>query len=191
MQFTWTQRAGREANRDRDAASLRAGSAGPRGGRGLSAGLRPGDRREGRVAPSRSAPAAARNRSGWWRRQPSGCTTCRSPCVPARWTLSQEALERSGTPVTDPPPGATPDGLSIRDPDGTAVQLLAEEPSPAPAGPRGADQHGRDPSADRHRLVAAGHRGCDAAAAGAHAAVHRAARADDGVLYQRAGPAGQ
>ena len=43
----------------------------------------------------------------------------------------QEALERSGTPVTDPPPGATPDGLWIRDPDGTAVQLLAEEPSPA------------------------------------------------------------
>ena len=42
----------------------------------------------------------------------------------------QEALERSGTPVTDPPPGAAPDGLWIRDPDGTAVQLLAEDPSP-------------------------------------------------------------
>ncbi len=42
----------------------------------------------------------------------------------------QEALERSGTPVIDPPPGAAPDGLWIRDPDGTAVQLLAEEPSP-------------------------------------------------------------
>ena len=42
----------------------------------------------------------------------------------------QESLERSGTPVTDPPPGAAPDGLWIRDPDGTAVQLLAEEPSP-------------------------------------------------------------
>ncbi len=42
----------------------------------------------------------------------------------------QEALQRSGTPVTDPPPGAAPGGLWIRDPDGTAVQLLAEEPSP-------------------------------------------------------------
>ena len=87
----------------------------------------------------------------------------------------QEALERSGTPVTDPPPGAAPDGLWIRDPDGTAVQLLAEEPSPPRPVARGADQHGRGPSADRHRLVAAGHRGRDAAAAGAHPAVHRAA----------------
>ena len=43
----------------------------------------------------------------------------------------REALERSGTPVIDPPPGAAPDGLWIRDPDGTAVQLLAEQPVPA------------------------------------------------------------
>jgi catechol-2,3-dioxygenase len=43
----------------------------------------------------------------------------------------REALERSGTPVIDPPPGGTPDGLWIRDPDGTAVQLLDEQPAPA------------------------------------------------------------
>ena len=43
----------------------------------------------------------------------------------------REALERSGTPVIDPPPGTSPAGVWIRDPDGTAVQLLDEEPSPA------------------------------------------------------------
>ena len=43
----------------------------------------------------------------------------------------REALERSGTPVIDPPPGGTLDGLWIRDPDGTAVQLLDEQPAPA------------------------------------------------------------
>ena len=43
----------------------------------------------------------------------------------------REALERSGTPVIDPPPGTSPEGLWIRDPDGTAVQLLDEQPSPA------------------------------------------------------------
>jgi len=43
----------------------------------------------------------------------------------------REALERSGTPVTEPPVGATEDGLWIRDPDGTAVQLLDERPAPA------------------------------------------------------------
>ena len=40
----------------------------------------------------------------------------------------QEQLERTGTPVIEPPAGASPDGLWIRDPDGTAVQLLAESP---------------------------------------------------------------
>jgi catechol 2,3-dioxygenase-like lactoylglutathione lyase family enzyme len=43
----------------------------------------------------------------------------------------REALERSGTPVIEPPAGAAEDGLWIRDPDGTAVQLLDEEPAPA------------------------------------------------------------
>jgi catechol 2,3-dioxygenase-like lactoylglutathione lyase family enzyme len=38
----------------------------------------------------------------------------------------REALERAGTPVIEPPPGAAEDGLWIRDPDGTAVQLLDE-----------------------------------------------------------------
>jgi catechol 2,3-dioxygenase-like lactoylglutathione lyase family enzyme len=42
----------------------------------------------------------------------------------------REALERSGTPVIDPPPGTSPEGVWIRDPDGTAVQLLDEEPAP-------------------------------------------------------------
>ena len=41
----------------------------------------------------------------------------------------REALEREGTPVIEPPPGATADGLWIRDPDGTAVQLLDEGPA--------------------------------------------------------------
>jgi catechol 2,3-dioxygenase-like lactoylglutathione lyase family enzyme len=42
-----------------------------------------------------------------------------------------EALQRAGAPVIEPPPGATEDGLWIRDPDGTAVQLLDEAPAPA------------------------------------------------------------
>src|ERR1700685_4336567 len=40
-----------------------------------------------------------------------------------------EALERAGTPVIEPPAGATQDGLWIRDPDGTAVQLLDTRPA--------------------------------------------------------------
>ena len=44
----------------------------------------------------------------------------------------REALDRAGTPVIEPPPGAAPDGLWVRDPDGTAVQLLDQ----APAEPR-------------------------------------------------------
>ena len=43
----------------------------------------------------------------------------------------REALDRAGTPVIEPPPGATEDGLWIRDPDGTAVQLLDEAQAPA------------------------------------------------------------
>src|ERR1700745_3123331 len=43
----------------------------------------------------------------------------------------REALERSGTPAIEPPPGATEDGLWLRDPDGTAVQLLDEPQAPA------------------------------------------------------------
>ena len=43
----------------------------------------------------------------------------------------REALERAGAPVIEPPVGATGDGLWIRDPDGTAVQLLDETPAPA------------------------------------------------------------
>src|SRR6202451_1062904 len=43
----------------------------------------------------------------------------------------REALDRAGTPVIEPPPGATEEGLWIRDPDGTAVQLLPTEPAPS------------------------------------------------------------
>ena len=42
-----------------------------------------------------------------------------------------EALERNGTPVIEPPAGAAADGLWLRDPDGTPVQLLDEAQAPA------------------------------------------------------------
>ena len=41
------------------------------------------------------------------------------------------ALDRAGTPVIEPPAGASDDGLWVRDPDGNAVQLLDEAPAPA------------------------------------------------------------
>jgi len=43
----------------------------------------------------------------------------------------RERMERAGTPVIEPPAGAAPGGLWLRDPDGTAVQLLDERPAPA------------------------------------------------------------
>ena len=43
----------------------------------------------------------------------------------------REALDRAGTPVIEPPAGASPAGFWIRDPDGTAVQLLDQPPAPA------------------------------------------------------------
>jgi hypothetical protein len=43
----------------------------------------------------------------------------------------REALARAGTPVIDPPAGADEQGLWVRDPDGTAVQLLDTEPAPS------------------------------------------------------------
>ncbi len=48
-------------------------------------------------------------------------------------TLDQvrESIDRAGTPMIEPPPGAVEDGLWIRDPDGTAVQLLDVAPAPA------------------------------------------------------------
>jgi hypothetical protein len=45
------------------------------------------------------------------------------------------SLERAGTPLIEPPAGADEGGTWIRDPDGTAVQLLEAEP--APPRPRG------------------------------------------------------
>jgi catechol 2,3-dioxygenase-like lactoylglutathione lyase family enzyme len=41
------------------------------------------------------------------------------------------SLERAGTPLIEPPAGADEGGTWIRDPDGTAVQLLEAEPAPA------------------------------------------------------------
>jgi catechol 2,3-dioxygenase-like lactoylglutathione lyase family enzyme len=43
----------------------------------------------------------------------------------------REALDRAGTPVIEPPAGSAEHGLWIRDPDGTAVQLLDDSPAPA------------------------------------------------------------
>ena len=43
----------------------------------------------------------------------------------------RDRLERAGTPVVEPPAGASGDGLWVCDPDGTAVQLLDEAPAPA------------------------------------------------------------
>jgi len=42
----------------------------------------------------------------------------------------REALERAGTPVIEFPAGADENGLWVRDPDGTVVQLLDTEPTP-------------------------------------------------------------
>ena len=43
----------------------------------------------------------------------------------------RESLERAGTPVVEPPDGVSEAGLWVRDPDGTAVQLLDEQQVPA------------------------------------------------------------
>ncbi len=43
----------------------------------------------------------------------------------------REAVQRAGAPVIEPPAGTAADGLWVRDPDGTAVQLLDEAPAPA------------------------------------------------------------
>jgi catechol 2,3-dioxygenase-like lactoylglutathione lyase family enzyme len=47
----------------------------------------------------------------------------------------REALDRAGTPVIEPPAGAAEEGLWIRDPDDTAVQLLDEAPAPVRPAP--------------------------------------------------------
>ncbi|EXU64926.1 dioxygenase [Streptomyces sp. PRh5] len=44
----------------------------------------------------------------------------------------RESLERLGTSAVEPPAGADERGLWLRDPDGTAVQLLDAAPAPAP-----------------------------------------------------------
>jgi catechol 2,3-dioxygenase-like lactoylglutathione lyase family enzyme len=43
----------------------------------------------------------------------------------------KDAAVRAGTEIIEPPAGATEDGLWLRDPDGTPVQLLDSEPVPA------------------------------------------------------------
>jgi catechol 2,3-dioxygenase-like lactoylglutathione lyase family enzyme len=50
--------------------------------------------------------------------------------APGTLDAIREALDRSATPVIEPPPGADPDGLWVRDPDGTPVQLLDTTPAP-------------------------------------------------------------
>ncbi len=45
----------------------------------------------------------------------------------------KEALVRARVPIIEPPAGAGEDGLWVRDPDGTAVQLLDAQPAPARA----------------------------------------------------------
>jgi hypothetical protein len=57
----------------------------------------------------------------------------RGSCTLRPGTLDsvRERLESTGTPVIDPPAGAAQDGVWLRDPDGTAVQLLDEPPAPA------------------------------------------------------------
>jgi len=42
----------------------------------------------------------------------------------------REALDRAGASVIEPPAGASDEGLWVRDPDGTAVQLLDQAPTP-------------------------------------------------------------
>ena len=42
----------------------------------------------------------------------------------------RESLERHHVGLIDPPAGATGDGLWVRDPDGTYVQLIAADPAP-------------------------------------------------------------
>ena len=52
--------------------------------------------------------------------------------APGTLDAIRESLDRAGTPVIDPPPGAVaPGGLWLRDPDGTPVQLLDTGPAPA------------------------------------------------------------
>jgi catechol 2,3-dioxygenase-like lactoylglutathione lyase family enzyme len=45
----------------------------------------------------------------------------------------REAMDRAGASVIEPPTGASEEGLWVRDPDGTAVQLLDQAPTPARA----------------------------------------------------------
>jgi catechol 2,3-dioxygenase-like lactoylglutathione lyase family enzyme len=71
---------------------------------------------------------------------------------PGTLDATREALERAGTAVIEPPPGAAESGLWIRDPDGTAVQLLDEEPAPARSVPEVLSNVG----ATRHRIGIAG-----------------------------------
>ncbi len=50
---------------------------------------------------------------------------------PGTLDVVMQALDRAGTPVIEPPQGAPEHGLWLRDPDGTAVQLLNEDPAAA------------------------------------------------------------
>jgi catechol 2,3-dioxygenase-like lactoylglutathione lyase family enzyme len=67
---------------------------------------------------------------------------------PGTMDTLREALDRAGTAVIEPPPGATGEGLWIRDPDGTAVQLLDEAQAP----PRPAEEVLVNMGASRQRV---------------------------------------
>ena len=108
---------------------------------------------------------------------------------PGSMDAVREALERGGAPVIEPPAGGTEDGLWLRDPDGTAVQLLDEPQAQGPAAEVLVNMGGTRQRFDIAQWT--GHRGRAAPAARALAAVHRPAPADDGLLHPGARFAGQ
>jgi catechol 2,3-dioxygenase-like lactoylglutathione lyase family enzyme len=56
----------------------------------------------------------------------------------------RESLGRHQVPLAEPPEGMTGEGLWLRDPDGTAVQLIPADPAPARPVPRIDANVGRD-----------------------------------------------
>ncbi len=94
------------------------------------------------------------------------------------------SLERAGTPLIEPPAGADESGAWLRDPDGTAVQLLEGEQAPA----RPVAEVLINAGSSRQRVGTAAWREVTAdvhpATARALAAVHRPARRADRLLYR-------
>jgi hypothetical protein len=102
----------------------------------------------------------------------------------------REALERSGTPVIEPPPAPprTACGCATR----TAPPCsCSTNPRRRPGRPPRCWSTWAAPASGSTSRSGDGHRGRAAAPARALAAVHRAARADDGLLHPGARAAGQ